>query len=90
MGWSAEPTPARRPSSAFVTSGAALDAAGAAKTDVAKVNVYLTKIGDRAAVAESRTRFFGDHRPAATLVEVSALAQPELLVEIDAIAVVPS
>jgi 2-iminobutanoate/2-iminopropanoate deaminase len=66
----------------------ALKAAGATREDVAKVTVYLVNIGDRAAVAEVRSRFFKAHRPAATLVEVSALAMPELLVEIEAIAVI--
>ncbi len=68
--------------------GRALAAAGAGPVDVARVTVYLTDIGDRAVVAEARARFFGDHRPAATLFEVSALALPELLVEIEAVAVV--
>ena len=68
--------------------GAALEASGATKADVAKITVYLADIADRARVAEARARFFGDHRPAATLFEVSALAVPGLLVEIEAIAVV--
>ncbi len=34
--------------------------------------------------------FFGDHRPASTLVEVAALVEPEVLIEVDAVAVVES
>jgi 2-iminobutanoate/2-iminopropanoate deaminase len=69
--------------------GAVLDAGGCSFADVAKVSVYLTDVGDRAAVNPARQRAFGDARPASTLVEVSALAIPGARIEIDAIAVVP-
>ena len=62
-------------------------AAGAKTTDVARIVVYLTRIGDRAAVARAREEYFGSHRPAATLVEVSALVAPEYVVEIEATAI---
>lgn len=65
----------------------ALTAAGARREDVAKITIFVVNIGDRAAVAQARAAFFAGHRPAATLVEVSALAVPGLLVEIEAIAV---
>lgn len=63
---------------------ALLRAAGARKEDVVRVGVYLTDMTDRAAVGRARTEYFGDHRPAATLVEVSALIAPEFRVEIEA------
>jgi 2-iminobutanoate/2-iminopropanoate deaminase len=66
---------------------ALLRAAGAGKTDVARVTVFLTDISDRAAVAAARTEYFGSHRPAATLVEVSALVTPAFKVEIEATAI---
>ena len=66
---------------------AALRLVGGGPTDVVKVTVYLTDIADRAAVAEARRAYFGDHAPAATLVEVSALAVPGCVVEIEATAV---
>ena len=44
---------------------------------------FLTRIDDRAAVNEVRKRYFGDAPPASTLVQVSALVLPELLVEIE-------
>lgn len=69
--------------------GAVLEKAGATFADVVKVNVYLTRIEDRAAVNEMRQRFFGEARPASTLVEVSRLARPEALIEIDCVARVP-
>jgi 2-iminobutanoate/2-iminopropanoate deaminase len=70
--------------------GKCLDAVGATPSDVCKVTVYLTDIHNRQSVNTARREFFGDTRPASTLVQVSALISPELLVEIDAIAVIPT
>lgn len=66
--------------------GAVLAKAGAGFADIVKVTVYLRRIQDRAAVNTVRRRFFGDSRPASTLVEVSAFVVPDALVEIDAVA----
>jgi reactive intermediate/imine deaminase len=66
---------------------ALLRAAGATREDVVRVGIFLTDMADRAAVARARIEYFGDHRPAATLIEVSALVAPEFLVEIEATAV---
>jgi 2-iminobutanoate/2-iminopropanoate deaminase len=66
---------------------ALLVAAGAQRTDVVKISVFLTDIGDRAAVAAARAEYFGDHKPAATLFAVSALVTPQLKVEIEATAI---
>ncbi len=52
-----------------------------------RVGVYLTDMADRAGVARARVEYFGDHRPAATLVEIAALLTPELTVEIEATAI---
>jgi 2-iminobutanoate/2-iminopropanoate deaminase len=65
---------------------AVLVKAGAAFEDVVKVTVYLRRIKDRAAVNTVRRRFFGESRPASTLVEVSAFVIPDALVEMDAVA----
>ena len=65
---------------------AVLRKAGAGFEDVVKVTVYLLRIEDRAAVNTVRKRFFGESRPASTLVEVSAFVIPGALVEIDAVA----
>lgn len=65
---------------------AVLAKAGASFDDVVKVTVYLRRIGDRAAVNTVRRKFFGESRPASTLVEVSAFVLPDALVEIDAVA----
>lgn len=67
---------------------AALRAAGGQPQDIVKVTVFLTDVGDRAAINPLRQDYFGDHRPASTLVEVSALVMPELKVEIEAEAVI--
>jgi reactive intermediate/imine deaminase len=67
-----------------------LAAGGATLKDVVKVTVFLANVDDRPRVNEVRQAYFGDHRPASTLVEVSRLALPGLLVEIEAVAVVPT
>lgn len=67
-----------------------LHAINATFADVVKVGIYVRRIEDRQAINRARQRRFGDARPASTLVEVSALAHPDALVEIDAIAHVPT
>lgn len=69
--------------------GAVLSAAGATFADVVKVTVYLTDIADRARINPVRQEFFGDARPASTLIEVSALAVPGAKLEIEAVALIP-
>lgn len=59
---------------------------GAEFENVVKVVVYLIDVSARPAINEVRKRYFGDARPASTLVEVAALAHPEALVEIEAVA----
>ncbi len=60
-----------------------LRAANAGPENVVKVQVFLTDISERAAINPRRIAYFGDHRPASTLVEVSALVDPRLKVEIE-------
>jgi len=69
--------------------GAVLHSAGASFDDVVRVGVYVRDMADREAINTVRRRYFGDARPASTLVEVSALAHPGALVEIDAVALLP-
>jgi 2-iminobutanoate/2-iminopropanoate deaminase len=66
-----------------------LTAAGATFADVCKVTVFLKNIADREKVNVARKEYFGPHRPASTLVEISRLVRDDLLVEIEAIAVLP-
>jgi enamine deaminase RidA (YjgF/YER057c/UK114 family) len=70
--------------------GLALAAAGAGFADVVKLTTYVVNYRpeDRAAMSRARAPFFeGRPPPASTLVGVSALAMPEWLVEIEAVAV---
>jgi enamine deaminase RidA (YjgF/YER057c/UK114 family) len=66
-----------------------LRAADAGPEHVVKVQVFLTDITDRAAINPRRIAYFGEHRPASTLVEISALVDPRLKVEIECQAFVP-
>jgi 2-iminobutanoate/2-iminopropanoate deaminase len=66
--------------------GAVLSAAGATFADVVRVGVYVRHMADRELINTVRRRYFGDARPASTLVEVSALAHPDAVVEIEAVA----
>lgn len=66
-----------------------LEAEGASFADVLKVTVYLRNVEDRARINPVRAEFFGDARPASTLVEVSKLVAPELLIEVEAVVGLP-
>jgi enamine deaminase RidA (YjgF/YER057c/UK114 family) len=65
-------------------------AAGGTVADVAKLTTFVVGYRPelRGVIAEARAEVFGDHRPASTLVGVLALALPELLIEVEALAVV--
>ena len=66
-----------------------LEAAGAAPGDVTKVTVFMRDAGQRPDINPLRQEFFGDHRPASTLVEISRLVNDDFLLEIEAVAVLP-
>ena len=66
-----------------------LAAAGATFADICKVTVFLRNINDREKVNTVRKEYFGAHRPASTLVEISRLVRDDYLVEIEATAVLP-
>ena len=68
---------------------AALAAVGATFDNVVKVNTYVTDISQIQALREVRSAYFGANPPASTLVQVVALAHPDLMIEIEAVAVVP-
>ena len=62
---------------------AALAEAGFATTDVVRTRIYVTDMASSGDVLEVHGRWFGEVRPAATLVEVKALIDPSLLIEIE-------
>jgi 2-iminobutanoate/2-iminopropanoate deaminase len=66
---------------------AQVEAGGGTMANIVKVNTYLTDIRHRADYGPIREEFFGKKMPAHTLVAVAALAQPEFLIEVEAIAV---
>ena len=69
---------------------AILEAAGSSLQHVIRCGVFLVDMKEFAKMNEVYARTFGAHRPARTTVEVSGLPGPGLLVEIDAVAYIPS
>jgi enamine deaminase RidA (YjgF/YER057c/UK114 family) len=67
----------------------ALAEAGATLPNVVRTRIYVTNADDWEAVGRVHGRYFGDIRPANTLVEVSRLVGDEYLVEIEADAILP-
>jgi reactive intermediate/imine deaminase len=63
-------------------------AAGGDLDDLLKITTYITNIDDFPAVAEIRSSFFSGTLPASTLIVVSRLAQPELLIEVEGMAAI--
>jgi enamine deaminase RidA (YjgF/YER057c/UK114 family) len=68
---------------------AALRAAGASLSHVVRTRMFVTNIDQWSEIGRAHGEFFGSVRPAATMVEVSRLISPEMLVEIEAEAVLP-
>ena len=66
----------------------ALAAAGATFSDVVKMNSFITDMSKVQAVRDVRARYFTEAAPASTFVEVKGLVRPELLLEIEVVAVV--
>jgi 2-iminobutanoate/2-iminopropanoate deaminase len=71
----------------FENIASVLAAAGASPADVVKVTLFLTDVDDRPRINAVRQAFFGETRPASTLVEVSRLAIPGAKIEVEAIAI---
>jgi 2-iminobutanoate/2-iminopropanoate deaminase len=67
----------------------AVEAAGGTMNDVVAMNVFTTDVRYHRDINETRRELLGSNFPASTMVQVVALARPELLLEINAIAVIP-
>lgn len=63
---------------------------GATMADIAQVTVYVRDIGAFASISDIRERYFPKDGPASAIVEVSALAWPEFLIEIAAVVSLPA
>jgi 2-iminobutanoate/2-iminopropanoate deaminase len=67
----------------------ALAAAGATFENVVKVNTYVTDMSHLQTLRDIRGKYYGRNAPASTLVQIGSLAHEDLMIEIEAIAVVP-
>jgi enamine deaminase RidA (YjgF/YER057c/UK114 family) len=80
---------ARQAETIFVNMRRMLEDVGASLRDVCWLQIFVTDMDDRLAMDPVRRRFFGEvQMPAATMVEVSRLAVPGAVVEVNAIAVI--
>ena len=67
---------------------AALAKAGAGMTDVVRTRLFVTNIGDWEIIGRAHGQFFGEIRPACSILQVSGLVSPDMLLEIEAEAIV--
>jgi enamine deaminase RidA (YjgF/YER057c/UK114 family) len=81
------PDPYQQARKALENIESALKAAGASMADVVRTRIFVTDITQWEAIARAHAEYFRDVRPAATMVEVRRLITPEMLVEIEADAI---
>jgi enamine deaminase RidA (YjgF/YER057c/UK114 family) len=80
----------RQAALAFSNVARALERLGSSTANVVRVQMYVTDIAKFDEVAALHKQFFGQEPPAATVVEVSALAHPDLMFEVEVTALAPS
>lgn len=89
-GWAPDGTMPESTVEQFQNAMASLDTAlrhaGGRPDQVVKVQVFMTDITERARINPLRIAYFGEHRPASTLVEVTGLVDPRMTVEIECMA----
>ena len=73
---------------AFKAIKALVEAQGGTLDNVVKINTYVTDVRYRADLVPVREEFFGKKGPASTLVQIPALAHPDWMIEVEAIAIV--
>jgi 2-iminobutanoate/2-iminopropanoate deaminase len=66
---------------------AQVEAGGGTMASIVKINTYVTDMRYRPEYAKLRSEFFGPKAPASTMVAITALADPDFLIEIEAVAV---
>ncbi|MBP0494579.1 RidA family protein [Pararoseomonas indoligenes] len=66
---------------------ALVEAAGGTAADIVKLTIYALNMEDRAAIGRARKEFFSDPMPCSTFIGINALVAPDLLLEIDAVAI---
>jgi len=71
---------------ALATIDNCLKYAGGLPHQIIKVQVFMTDIRERELINPARIKYFGNNKPASTLIEVSALVDPRMKVEIEAVA----
>jgi len=67
----------------------AVEAAGGTMNDIVAMNIFTTDVRNHRTINETRREVLGSNFPTSTMVQVVALARPELLLEINATAVIP-
>ena len=81
--------PTRRPGRRSANAAGALAGLGASLADVVQTRMYVTDISRWQEYGRAHGEAFGESRPAATMVEVAALIEPGMLVEIEVVAFRP-